>query len=71
MDNLSELAATADLLKSNNEIKGFNKNEAQQYAIKVSNSYRKLVESLFDEENGILVSMQRQNKNKNKNKNIY
>ena len=57
---LTEFSASVDLLKSNNEIKGLNKNEAQQYSTKVTNSYRKLVESLFDKETGILVGMQKQ-----------
>ncbi len=61
MNNLAaEFTGSFDALKTNQEIKGLNKNEAQQYSIKITDNYRKLVETLFDKDNGLLVGMQKQ-----------
>ena len=62
MENMVDLAASFDLspLKSNTEIKALNKTEAQNYSTKVTSSYKKLVEALFDKDHGILVGMQKQ-----------
>ncbi len=47
-------------LKSNSEIKNMNRNDAHQYSIKITDDYRKLVDTLFNKDTGLLVAMQKQ-----------
>ena len=61
MDHLQQIATSSiGMLKTDNEIKGLNKNEAQNYSVKLTNSYKQLLESLFNKESGIIVKMQNQ-----------
>ena len=60
MESIAELAATVNTLKSNNDIRNLNKNDAIQYSIEITNNVKKLMTAMFDTENGVIVKMQRQ-----------
>ena len=61
MDQLQQIATSSiGMLKTDNEIKGLNKNEAQNYSVKQTNSYKQVLESLLNKESGIIVKMQNQ-----------
>ena len=61
MAHLQELAASSlSMLKTDEEIRTLNKHHAQTYSQKLTTGYKKLLDALFDKENGIIVKMQMQ-----------
>ena len=59
MESIAEIKSALEL-KSSNEIKNLSNGDAINYSLKITQAYTKLLDVLFDEDQGIIVRQQKQ-----------